>query len=221
MASGPYEKIAVKGVDALKRVEKLRKDGGITPVILGSEESVELLEENLESNTQTPEQIIAASEKISFPQWFHDRVAEDAEYYVEPRGEWPGKGAQKVQITSHLNLLTGKPYKEVYIALIPTPISWQVPAYLKAGGWNECPNPEEHTAVFKRWEERYGCKVACVTGDVIEMTVENPPATRETALDLALEQFIYCPDIVHQGVETIENLASTLCDGKVWYFWWD
>jgi len=75
--------------------------------------------------------------------------------------------------------------------------------------------------LFKKWQNEYSAKVACVTGDVIEFTVENPPTTKEQALQLAEEQFIYCSDIVFQGVETIENLASTLLNSKVWYFWRD
>ena len=40
-------------------------------------------------------------------------------------------------------------------------------------------------------------------------------------MELAEEQFAYCPDIVHQGVGTISALASMLLDGTAWYFWWD
>ena len=57
--------------------------------------------------------------------------------------------------------------------------------------------------------------------DIIEMSVAHPPRTRESALIVAREQYVYCSDIVDQGVGTISNLAATLLNGRIWYFWWD
>ncbi|WP_414650247.1 DUF4253 domain-containing protein, partial [Duganella sp.] len=34
-------------------------------------------------------------------------------------------------------------------------------------------------------------------------------------------QYLYCADIVDQGTESIEALAATLLNARVWYFWWD
>ena len=53
-----------------------------------------------------------------------------------------------------------------------------------------------------------------VTSDTIELSVSNPPKTREDALKLAEEQFIYCEDIVLQGTETLEALATELLNSK-------
>ncbi len=60
-----------------------------------------------------------------------------------------------------------------------------------------------------------------MSADVIEMRVARPPTTREDAMALANEQYAYCEDIVHQGVESLSNLAATLLNGTVWFFWWD
>ena len=38
---------------------------------------------------------------------------------------------------------------------------------------------------------------------------------------LAWEQFLFCEDIVSQGVETISNLGATLLNSPYWFFWWD
>jgi hypothetical protein len=40
-------------------------------------------------------------------------------------------------------------------------------------------------------------------------------------MQLAMEQYLYCADIVDQGVESVANLATLLLKQKVWYFWWD
>jgi hypothetical protein len=60
-----------------------------------------------------------------------------------------------------------------------------------------------------------------LTNDVHEFQVTRPPRTRNAALKLAELQFDYCPDIVEQGVGSIEALAFTLLDSRMWYFWWD
>jgi len=40
-------------------------------------------------------------------------------------------------------------------------------------------------------------------------------------MELAKEQYIFCNDIVDQGVGTVSALAATLLDSNYWYFWWD
>lgn len=71
-----------------------------------------------------------------------------------------------------------------------------MPAYLRFVDWNECPIPEEHVGIFKYWYEKYGAEIISMTGDVIECTVKNPPRTKEEALSLANEQYLFCADIV-------------------------
>jgi Domain of unknown function (DUF4253) len=119
------------------------------------------------------------------------------------------------------NVLTYAPYPTVWIALIPTTFSWQVPAFLKFGNWNSCPLPEVHVCLMNYWFEKYGAEVIGISHDVVEMQIKNPPSDRESAFRLAQEQYLYCADIVDQGCETLNNLAATLLNGKTWYFWWD
>ncbi|MDQ3930735.1 MAG: DUF4253 domain-containing protein, partial [Chloroflexota bacterium] len=114
-----------------------------------------------------------------------------------------------------------RPLPTVHIALVPTVANWEVPAYLKFGGWNDCPPPEQHVAVLKRWHELYGAQVVGLTHEVLELGVTRPPKDRTAALIVALEQYAYCYDIVDQGTESIAALAATLLDASVWYFWWD
>ncbi|BAZ14953.1 hypothetical protein NIES4071_68230 [Calothrix sp. NIES-4071] len=118
-------------------------------------------------------------------------------------------------------MMRGMLYQEVVIALVPTTASWQVPAFLKFGNWNDCPQSEVHVALMKHWYELYGAEVVGISNDVVEMQVKNPPKDMAESLHLALEQYIYCYDIVNQGVQTLKNLATALLESKIWYFWWD
>lgn len=109
----------------------------------------------------------------------------------------------------------------ILFGLIPVEHPWQIPAYLHLGGWNENPPSEVHVAVMKYWFERYGARPFVIANDVYEFDVARPPQTFEDALLLAREQYIYCYDIVAQGVETGGNLAQCLVKSDYWYFWWD
>jgi hypothetical protein len=165
-------------------------------------------------------QLLQKAETLDAAQWFIKRKAQDPEYYDTTPGDWESFEPAN-DITVHLDILSGEPKPEVYIALVPVVKSWMIPVFLKTGSWNDCPNPEEHAAIFKYWDEKYGISVVGITTDVIELEVHNPPTTKAQALQLAQEQFIYCPDIVYQGTQTIAALASTLLNGKIWFFWWD
>lgn len=215
-----YELVNVSGEDALNTYEALKNSADVLPVILGDEEDYSSLLESADYVKESTEQLLAQAEEIDALEWFEKRQAQDSDYYDLTQGDWHSH-TPSTKLSAHLDVLTGEPKAAVTIALIPAKQAWQIPAYLKIGGWNDCPSAAEHTAIFKYWQHHYGAKVAAIAGDVIEMEVEHPPKTKEAALKLAEQQFIYCPDIVYQGTETIAALASTLLNGTVWFFWWD
>lgn len=217
----PFKHVVVPGNQAVSVYRRMRNKKSVTPVIMGGPDDIVLLMENLELSGDSSEQILDKSAGITLPDWFDKRAAQVEEHYEAPDGEWPTNGAPNQKLSVHLDVLSKKPKEQVVIGEIPFAESWKVPAYLKLGGWNECPLPEEHVAILKRWHEQYGAEIACVTGDIIECTVARPPANQQEAMTLAREQYVYCPDIVDQGVETIENLGATLLNANVWYFWWD
>ncbi len=214
------ELIKVAGKDALATYQRLKTKTGVIPVILGDNDDVESITEVMDYVTDSFEHILQQAEDIDALEWFEKRQAQDAEYYDLTIGEWQDLSPSN-NISVHLDILSGEPKPEVYIALVPVAKSWMIPAFLKIGGWNDCPIAAEHAAIFKYWDECYGIIVAGITADVIELEIQRPPTTREQALQLAEQQFIYCPDIVYQGTQTIAALASTLLNGRVWFFWWD
>ncbi len=119
------------------------------------------------------------------------------------------------------DLQTWEPLPTVHVALLSTRQGWQVPALLRYGGWNACPNPEEHVCMMKHWAETYGAEPLGMARDRVEMAVARPPRDRAAALALATEQYAYCNDIVDQGTETLDALAAGLLGATAWFFWWD
>jgi hypothetical protein len=170
----------------------------------------------------TPESFLARAETLTPEAVLTSRREGEGESYDQvEEGEWPSTPPGIQTLVAPTDILTHRPKKIIWIAKVPAARSYEVPAWLKLGDWNECPPADQHVTVHRHWHEKYGANIISATGDIIECTVERPPNTRDEAIALAREQFIYCEDIVYQGCGTIMNLAATLKDADTWYFWWD
>ena len=108
------------------------------------------------------------------------------------------------------------------LAKIPVKNPWEVFAYLPFGGWNECPDTQDLMAAANYWFEQYKAVPAVITHDELEMKLPCP-IPKEKAMEAALEQYGFCPDVVDQRAEeaTAGSLADGLRQSDVWYFWWD
>lgn len=135
-------------------------------------------------------------------------------------GKMEGGGSNN-RFSTYWNSGTNMTYPLI-LAQIPVKNPWEVFAYLPFGGWNECPNTPELMAVAKYWFEQYGAVPAAITHDELEFVVPTP-VPKENAMELATEQYSFCPDIIDQGPEsaTVGLLADTLQKSSKWYFWWD
>jgi hypothetical protein len=180
-------------------------------------------------------EIIAESEQVDLARWREERIDEElallreeaAEYgleapsdpFADVQGDWPEDVAPYTSFKTAQSNEVREPISPRPIALIPTPISWQVSAYLRFD--TGFISPAIHTAMVRRWHEQYGAEVIGAFPDLMETRVAHPPLTREDALDLAREQYIYCNNIVSQGTGTLQSLAAGLLSGAAWFFWWD
>ena len=108
------------------------------------------------------------------------------------------------------------------LAKIPVKNPWEIFAYLPFGNWNDCPDTPELMAAAKYWFEQYGAVPAAMSHDELEFLLPAP-IPKEKAMEVALEQYGFCPDIVDQEPEdaTVGALADVLRQSTVWYFWWD
>ena len=236
----PDERIEVPGAQALARREALRTARpDVWPVIVGGDEDLTRLADQLaRTELAPPAATLAAAAKLEHPKslWSlrakekadwraylkaHPELGPEDEDYVAETGEWPAVPPQEPALTVASDILTGQPYTHAHILLLPTTRAFEVPAYLKWGGWNACPPPEIHVAAMRRWGADYGAEIVGITGDVMNVRVQRRPASRDAAIALAREQYAYCADIVDQGVNDIATLAASLMASDWWYFWWD
>lgn len=216
----PFKVRQVRGEVALSERAADQSDD-TTAVVMGKAEDIELVCQSINESTQSTDQILELSSRVDLEIWNAGRTSGDPEYWAIPESPRPEDGINLIEPSLHLEVLSGRPKSNVLIGHLPVAHAWQVPAVLRYGGWIECPEPEVHCALHNRWAEEYGSEIIGISSDVIECALSRKPETQEEALSLARQQFIYCPDIVHQGVRTIETLAETLRRSDYWYFWWD
>lgn len=210
----------VRGGLAAQRLTKLRlqqSQTGLLPLILG--EAPEGLKSGdtiqLESKPTSPE-----PQELTAAEWFRERWARDAEVCES----LDNTIYEQAAVGRH-TLAVGFDHQgreiEVLVVLVDVTHAWELPLRLQYGDWNACPKPEEHALVAKYWEEEFGAEIAVMTEDTVEFTVARPPTDPETCLKLAREMYVYCSDIVDQGVGSIPTLAKALESSTTWFFWWD
>src|SRR5262249_43026296 len=102
-------------------------------------------------------------------------------------GEWPAEADPDTGPSVLLDLRTGRPLPKIHIALIPTDDWTTIPAHLRWGGWNACPDPEYHVAALRSWRDRFGAELVGIGSDIMDLHINNPPQTRGEALELARE----------------------------------
>jgi hypothetical protein len=136
---------------------------------------------------------------------------------VDP-GPWP-KASHPQDTLWFLQDAAMKGQTHLPLALVPASRGWQVPAVVRFEA-GMVPTAV-HVALLKQWQEVYGAEVVVVLPDLLELQVLHPPATRAAAFELAWEQYLYCPDCVIQGTQTLNNLAASLLNAPIWFFWWD
>jgi hypothetical protein len=215
------EFIAVPGERALAELDRIRTQyltTGIYPILIGDAEDKERMFDAADESN--PSESLQFSQTINPTDWFAKRRELDPEAYQADEGDWLNQ-VSKMGIITHLDIRTRKPKKEVFIAQLKLEAPWEAFAHLGWGNWNECPAAAEHCAIQRYWASQYLSEVVSITGDVVQCAVSRPPTDRDTALKLAREQYVYCADIVDQGVESVAALAASLLNAKFWYFWWD
>jgi hypothetical protein len=250
LAQFPFPRIECAGTEALAKWEELKRSGRGTPVVIGDDESIVTMMDQLAPGTgvfpgpRPASEILAAAAKIQFPEDLHAyrRAQEEAAVAAvrEMQKKDPsialalpgnqtiytpplGDWPEEAPEMPRLSIADGfdKPLPKVSIATIPTTDWTEIPAYLNWGNWNACPPPEYHVAAWRLWRERYGIELVGLSFDTINFRGAHPPQSRDEALALARVQYDYCNDLIEQGAETLSNLASALMASDWWYFWWD
>jgi Domain of unknown function (DUF4253) len=236
--------LTITASDAITTWEKLYKlvtDTGYYPVILGDRaEAIQTHSDEIEQRSShiIVKKLLEEAEDIDSNKWFVSEAREmredseddedcwiEGEEFPDDRNEIDRDILEEIDYW-HETFEKEPEYTipssdQTLISLLPTTTSWETFAFLQFGGWNDCPTSEENIAIAKRWYELYGAEVVGISNDTVEMRVGKPPLDADAAFRLAQEQYIYCKDIVNQGVGSLTKLAVNLYANNIWFFWWD
>ena len=216
----PFELVRADLAEKRLLQKRFAERGVSAPLILGDLPSATRMMEFWSSPFDLNSHLKLASD-LDVLAWFDQAREADAEYFdaeqeniVHPKGTAP--------MSSLCGGCLSEPEKtDLLIASIPTTDSTTVPLHLQFGDWNSCPSPHVHTALARYWRDRHGAELATIAGDIVEFTVQRPPSTDSEAKELAMQQYLYCNDLVSQGVGSVATLAVALRKSTRWYFWWD
>ena len=143
---------------------------------------------------------------------------DDLDWEEEVLGEMEG-GEPNDRFANYWNDDTGMTYPLI-LAKIPVKNPCEIFAYLPFGNWNECPDTPDLMAVAKYWFEQHGAIPAAMSHDELEFELPTP-ISKERAMEVAVEQYGFCPDLDQNEDGSIGSLADVLWQSTVWYFWWD
>lgn len=103
------------------------------------------------------------------------------------------------------------------IGLVPTADKYDVMALMETSGNDFAVPTSGVIAWMKELEQQQPFVLTGIGIDYMEgaftTPIKNPYAIAE-------RMYQFCPDIVDQGTETVDELANEIGDGKL-YFWWD
>jgi hypothetical protein len=238
LARFPYPLTIVQGDAVLTEFERLKDCGEGSPVVLGGPSELALVHEFYElarKHEPSTELVLERAAEMRFPDSYRALKARELEALrqrypgvgaganeisAELVGEWPEHvDSDELALTAAYDLETGQPWPRTHIALIPTPDWTEIPAYLRSGGWNDVPESAALVAALRSWRDRYGAELVGFTNDAMNIRVTRPPASREAALELAREHYLFCSDVLNEL--TLRELAALLIESDWWYFWWD
>jgi hypothetical protein len=151
MGDGSFDVRIVSGAKAWTTLQELRKQPGVVPVVFGDRNDYDNVTTVMGMGDASFEDYVRSGASLDIDQWVASRVEEEPDYYSTDGAELAAGNAQQPGLlTVAYDVLSGQPKAEVFIGLVPVQEPWQVPAYLKIGGWNECPGADIHVAFFKR-----------------------------------------------------------------------
>lgn len=211
----------------LSELEKGKKEGYFPLLAEINDTLLEMLDLNADDNggAENYREELLKMELPDGKSYLDSRYDEYSGYYLEgvDEDEFFGTYGETEIFRSFTGLIEygEEQTSPMILARVPSKNPWEVFAWIPFGGWNDCPENENHMAAAKYWYEKFGAVVGVIRHDIVEFYLEKPINSRELAIETAKEHYGYCPDVIEQGWEELYMLASCIEKSKTWYFWWD
>jgi hypothetical protein len=110
----------------------------------------------------------------------------------------------------------------VTILLVPTRLSWQVPAFLSFTSKDLERPPSVHVAALNWLHQRFQADLFGFEGRVLEVIPRSRPITTLDALSTAamIRAYSDCPITSENELVSMEELAFFLMESEFWTFCW-
>ncbi len=200
------------------------KKSGYTPIIVVVDESLtDLVQYYYSENVKSPEEYVSSvlSNDHSDGKGFLDeRYEKLKEFYGDSIDneleQWRADpvGSPSAANVPSLDNLYGKPY----LVKVPTNESYNIPAWIPFGGWNDCPDIDDIISVCKYWNDKFGAIPMIISRDTLIIYVERPITDVDEAVSTAKEVCAFCDDF---DIAPVSAISEMVYNGDSWYFWWD
>lgn len=188
----------------------------VCPVIIGGKHDLDVLNFHLSSHSANKvREIIRKASDLNVEDWKRIRAFEVVQDIIASQAY-----AEKMFGAMRGVQNIGGGQEEVYVALITGCDGWQIPAYLNFGGWEDCPKPEVHCALIKKWEGHYGAKILKISNDELVLAINSPPDTQELAIQASVEVLLYCTDHIPYSMQEREIYWVPFLYSNRWHFYW-
>jgi len=104
------------------------------------------------------------------------------------------------------------------VSLLKTPDPYEALRVMGTNGANYEIDTDQIVKRLQKWDREFGLSLHGVGYDWLEAEFKRQPADM---LAFAREVYKFCPDVVDQGTNTVEELASEMKRGNILFLWWD
>lgn len=138
--------------------------------------------------------------------------------YFEKYNDNYVKIKEKLEKNNYRVFLFESSYPEKYIAVIKGNNKFDVLRYRRTDGINYGLQTEDIIDKVSEWDKKYEIDIIGCGRDWVWIKLKKLP---EDLDEFSKEVYEFCPDIVDQGVGSIEKLKESMIINKELFFWWD
>lgn len=136
----------------------------------------------------------------------------------ENAGEYVSRLKEKFRKKGYLIFYQEESYDKENIAVIKGTDELDILRYRKTNAINYGMENEDILKKTSEWNSKYGLIILGCSRDWIEISFNTLPDNLNV---FAQEVFEFCPDIVYQGVGSVENLEEAILFTQGVWLWWD
>ncbi|MGW4126407.1 DUF4253 domain-containing protein [Nocardia sp. NPDC004711] len=211
-----------QATDLWQRARGVYERTGLWPVLLG------LIEESL--NTPGAQQVVAGAVQDGRA-WLERAQVEGPRDDEGPRDAEDPILQSAYVLTEEDRDYDGFDWADAWIAvdefeeadrlvLVPAPNPWLVPQLLNWSGARDFDlDGADHATLLRRWAGHWGAELLALSEYELVLRVADPPQDDNDALTVALESFLYAPNLIYKGWESLDELKKRM-PAPLWRFLW-